>query len=89
MKERLVFEIFKERLEKQYIKTFHARMSEDAKTKDNVYKEMKEYCEKVKADYRKVLILSDNLRIDLYLKEKAKKLNMSEEYLKRENYRNG
>ena len=89
MKEKLIFEIFKERLEKHYLKTFYARMSEDAKSKNNVYKEMRNYCEKVKADYRKVLILSDNLRKEIYLKEKAKRLNMSEEYLKKENYRKG
>jgi hypothetical protein len=86
MKERLVFEIFKERLEKQYTKTFYARMGE-AKNKENIYAEMRKYCENVKADYREVLKLADKLRKDIFLKEKSKRLNMSEKYLEKENYR--
>ena len=86
MKERLVFELFKERLEKQYTKTFYARMGE-AKNKENIYAEIRSYCDKVKADYRDVLILTDNFRKEIFLKEKSKKLNMSEDYLKNENYK--
>lgn len=84
MKERLVFELFKERLEQDYIKTFYARMGQEKRKKDNIYNEIRRYCENVKADYREVLKLADTLRKDIFLKEKSKNLNMSKDYLKKE-----
>lgn len=72
-KEQLVFEMFKERIGKQYIATLKAGTK--LGTMPEVYIELKDYCIKTDTDLSKVQKLLNKYKKQLLIKEKSKSLD--------------
>ena len=77
-KEELVFEMFKERIGKQYIATLKNGIT--IGVQQNVYIELKDYCQKIGADFSKVQKLLNKYKNQLFIKEKSKSLDHRVEY---------
>lgn len=71
-KEKLVFELFKEQIKKQYIEIL--KVGTKVKSQNNIYWQMKEYCQKAGADYSKVRNLAEDYKRQIFKAEQGKKI---------------
>lgn len=78
-KEKLVFELFKDQIKREYMKVLKVGVSIFNSSKTNINTRIREYCKKIGANYVEVQTLINNYKTEIRLGEDGKKIEHVDE----------